>query len=111
MKEAVTIVFPVLIIVCALASVASGQSTPQGSGASTSVSHGDSANQLQTITGRIIELDTKSGVISVRASDTGRVRELNVDKDVVAHLRRGERVIITYSGKTAKKIQATRSGR
>jgi hypothetical protein len=68
-----------------------------------------SSTQPQTITGRITRLDAKSGLFSVRSGDNGQVVDLIARKDAVVHLRRGERVTVTYQAKTATRIQATRS--
>ena len=108
-KNAIAMTLSALIVICALASAASGQSTPQPSGTAASLNHHDAAKQLQTITGRIIRIDAKSGVISVRASDSGKVIDLKAGQDLIARLRRGERVVVSDSGKTAIGIQATRS--
>jgi hypothetical protein len=109
MKNAIAMTLSALIVICALAPAASGQSTLQPSGTAASLNHHDAAKQLQTITGRIIRIDGKSGLISVRAGDSGKVIDLKAGQDLIARLRRGERVVVSYSGKTAIRIQATRS--
>ena len=106
--NAIAMTISALIVICALASAASGQSTLQPSGTAASLHH-DAAKQLQTITGRIIRIDGQSGLISVRASDSGKVIDLKAGQDLIARLRRGERVDVSYSGKTAIRIQSTRS--
>jgi hypothetical protein len=108
MKNVIAMTLSALIVICALASAASGQSTLQPSGTAASLNHHDAAKQLQTITGRIVRMDGKLGLISVRASDSGKVIDLKAGQDLMAHLRRGERVVVSYSGKTAIRIQATR---
>ena len=110
MKNPIATTLSALIVVCALASAASGQSTLQPSGTAASLNHHDAAKELQTITGRIVRMDIKSGLISVRASDSGKVIDLKVGQDLIARLRRGERVVVSYYGKTAIRIRATRSG-
>jgi hypothetical protein len=101
MKNAIAMTLSALIVICALASAASGQSTLQPSGTAASLNHHDAAKQIQTITGRIIRMDGESGLISVRASDSGKVIDLKAGRDLIARLRRGERVVVSYSGKTA----------
>jgi hypothetical protein len=110
MKNGIATTLSGLIVLCALASAASGQSTQQPSGTAASLNQRDAAKQLQTITGRIVRMDVKSGLISVRASDSGKVIDLKVGQDLTAGLRKGERVVVSYSDKTAIRIQATRSG-
>jgi hypothetical protein len=53
----------------------------------------------------------KSAVISVRSSDTSKILDLKVAKGEIGLLRTGQRVIVTYTGRTATKIEATRSVR
>lgn len=110
MKNAIAMTLSAVIVISALASAASGQSTLQPSGTAASLNHNDAAKQLQTITGRIIRMDDKSGLISIRASDSGKVIDLKAGQDLIARLRRGERVVVSYSGKDAIRIRATRSG-
>lgn len=83
---------------------------PETPSAGSSPAAGDSATQQQTVSGRIVHIDLKSGAIAVRAGDSGKVLRLEVTKDQAASVRRGERVVVTYSGKTATRIEASRSG-
>ncbi len=71
-----------------------------------------SANEeaTQTVTGRITHLDTKTGSFTVRAVGSRKSVQLKAGNDVdIMQLRRGERVVVTYSGGTALKVHATRS--
>ncbi len=74
------------------------------SGAIASIARGELP---QTVTGRITRLDPRSGTFSLREGDNGKVVDLTARKDLVAGLRRGDRVTVTYEGNTATKIQAT----
>jgi hypothetical protein len=92
MKNAAASMFALLIVACTFASAASGQPSPQSSDTTSSGIKSDSASRPQIVTGRIVTLDTKSDLISVRASDTGKVHNLEVSKEMIGHLRRGQRV-------------------
>lgn len=64
----------------------------------------------ETIIGRVTSLNTKAGTFAVRAADTGKIVNLKARTNVsVNSLRRGERVIVTYSQGVALKIKATRN--
>ena len=66
----------------------------------------------ETVTGRITHLNAKAGTIAVKASDSEKVLKLKAANSVNLHrLRRGQRVAVTYSGGTATRVEATRSGR
>ncbi len=96
------------IICLMLATPAVSQSS--GTGDTSGTTAGAKQSQAQTITGRIIKLDTKSGLFSVRAGASGKIVDLRADKNVDANsLRRGERVVVTYADGVALKVQATRS--
>jgi len=70
------------------------------------------ASTAPTVAGRIVRLDTKAKTLAVKPFGTGKVVEFNAADGVDMHqLRRGERVIVTYSAGIATKVQATRSGR
>jgi len=66
------------------------------------------STEEQQITGRITRLDMTKGVFSVREGDNGRVIDfVTTSKSVdIRRLRRGERVVVTYSGNVATKIEA-----
>jgi hypothetical protein len=66
----------------------------------------------ETVAGRIIHVDTKAGTLAVKASDSQKVLKLKAGDSVNLHqLKRGERVAVTYSGVTATRVEASRSGR
>ena len=70
------------------------------------------SSSVPTIAGRIIRLDAKAKTFAVKPFGPGKVVQFNAGDDVDVHqLRRGERVIVTYSSGIATKVQATRSGR
>jgi hypothetical protein len=78
--------------------------------AQTPASNATSAVATRIITGRIIRLDIRARTFSVKAGDTGNVVDLKASGDLnVSELRRGERVVVTYSQSVALKVQATRS--
>ena len=106
MKGALASTLSILIVAVVLTLPSLAQPTAQASGAPSSSS---SDLQPQTIAGRIVRLDVKSAAISVRSNDTGKVLDLKVAKSEIVLLRQGQRVIVTYSGRTATKIEATRS--
>ncbi len=82
----------------------------QSSGSANGTTASANQPQAQTITGRIIKLDTKAGLFSVRVGATRKVVDLRADKNVDTNsLRRGERVVVTYADGVALKVQATRS--
>ncbi len=105
-KVLVLILLTALLMSAARAPSVSAQPAHQPSGAVASLARGELP---QTITGRVTRLDANSGTFSVRAGDNGQVVDLIARKDLIARLRRGERVIVTYEGKKATKIQATSS--
>ena len=91
-----------------LATPVLSQST--GPGDTTATTASAKEPQAQTITGRIIKLDTKAGLFSVRAGASGKVVDLRAGKNIDTNsLRRGERVIVTYADGVALTVQATRS--
>ncbi|HVN64673.1 MAG TPA: hypothetical protein VMT58_08540, partial [Candidatus Binataceae bacterium] len=64
----------------------------------------------ETVKGRIVKLDVNAGTFSVQIGATNRVIDLEAADGVrLTRLRRGERVIVTYSGSVATKVEATRS--
>ena len=66
----------------------------------------------ETIAGRITHVDTKAGTLTVKAGDSQKVLKLKAADSVNLHkLRRGERVAVTYSGATATRVEASRSGK
>ncbi|MBV8134545.1 MAG: hypothetical protein JO121_02735 [Deltaproteobacteria bacterium] len=66
----------------------------------------------ETLTGRITHLDTKAGTLAVKASDSAKVLKLKAADSVNLHkLKRGQRVVVTYFGDTATRVEATRSSR
>ena len=66
----------------------------------------------EIVAGRITHLNAKAGTIAVKASDSEKVLKLKAANSVNLHrLRRGQRVAVTYSGGTATRVEATRSGR
>src|SRR5215472_19068100 len=70
------------------------------------------APSTPTVAGRIVRMDTKAQTFAVKPFGSGKVVEFNAADDVDMHqLRRGERVIVTYTAGIATKVQATRSGR
>ena len=106
MKGRVSMIGLTLVVV--LTSTGFSQPTTPGSELSAPATVGTSANLRQTVSGRIVKLDFSSNVISVRANDTGQVINLRTDQQTLKHLRRGQRVIVTYSGNRVTNIQATR---
>ncbi len=79
---------------------------------STPVPSPDPADSVETVTGRIVRLDTKTATFTVKASGSKKTVHLKAGNDVDVHqLRRGERVIVTYSNSTALKVEATRATR
>ena len=70
------------------------------------------AQAVQTVTGRITHLDAKARTLAVKASDSEKVLKLKAAESVNLHkLRRGQRVAVIYSGDTATRVEATRSGK
>jgi hypothetical protein len=85
-------------------------SQSSGSGNTSPTTASANQPQAQTITGRITRLDTKAGLLSVRAGATGKVLDLRADKNIdTSSLRRGERVVVAYADGVALTVQATRS--
>ena len=106
MKGILGFTLSILIIAVVLAFSSLAQPTPLAPGIASST---PIEQRPQTIAGRIVGLDTDSAVISVRSNDTGKVIDLKVAKSQIALLRNGQRVIVTYSGRTATNVEATRS--
>jgi hypothetical protein len=106
MKFLRPLLLSVLLVVMPAASAVA-----QSPAASTSNSSPDSIkSETHTVTGRIVKLDTKSRIFSVRTGASGKVIDLQADKSVdINSLRRGERVVVTYAADVALKVQATRS--
>jgi len=70
------------------------------------------ARAPETVAGRITRVDSGAGTFAVKASDSQKVVKLKAGDSVnLQKLRRGERVTVTYSGDTATRVEATRSGR
>lgn len=68
------------------------------------------AEAAQTVTGRIIRLDLKAGTFAVKAFGSKKEVQLKAGEGIdVQRLRRGQRVVITYSNGIATKLVATRS--
>src|SRR5215471_16098471 len=66
----------------------------------------------ETVAGRITHLDTRAGTLAVKTSDSEKVLKLKAGDSVNLHqLKRGQRVAVTYSGGTATRVEAARSGR
>lgn len=64
----------------------------------------------QTFTGRIIKLDLSAGTLTVKKFGAKKELQLKAGDEIDLHqLRRGQRVVVTYSGDTATKVVATRS--
>jgi hypothetical protein len=61
---------------------------------------------VETFTGRVVRMDLNAGTFTVRRQD--KVITLNAGGVDLKLVKRGERVIVTYSNGTALKIQATR---
>jgi len=66
----------------------------------------------ETVAGRITQVDTKTGTLTVKASNSEEVLKLKAADSINLHkLRRGERVAVTYSGGIATRVDASRSGK
>jgi hypothetical protein len=66
----------------------------------------------ETVAGRITHLNSKAGTFAVKGNDSRKVIKLKAGDSVNLHkLRRGQRVVVTYSGSTATQVEATRSVR
>jgi len=90
------------------ASAAPGQSIPLQ--ISTPTAAATPAKAEQVVKGRIATLDTNAGTFSVKAAGSKKTMTLKVGGDIeISKLRRGQRVIVTYSDGVASKIEATRS--
>jgi hypothetical protein len=64
----------------------------------------------ESVTGRIVHLNTRKRTFAVRAWGAKKSVELKAGNEIDVHqLRRGERVIVTYSEGTAIKVEATRA--
>ncbi len=61
---------------------------------------------VQTFTGRVVRMDLNAGTFTVRRDD--KVITLNAGGVNLKLVKRGERLIVTYSNGTALKVQATR---
>jgi hypothetical protein len=61
---------------------------------------------VETFTGRVVKMDLNAGTFTVRRND--KVITLNAGGVDLKLVKRGERVIVTYSNGTALKVQATR---
>ena len=61
---------------------------------------------VETFTGRVVRMDLNAGTFTVRRHD--KVITLNAGGVNLKLVKRGERVIVTYSNGTALKVQATR---
>ncbi len=102
--------FRPLLLSALLLAMPSASALAQSPAASTTNSPDSIKAETHTVTGRIVKLDTNSGMFSVRTGATGKVIDLRADKSVDAKaLRRGERVTVTYAADIALKVQATRS--
>jgi hypothetical protein len=66
----------------------------------------------ETVTGRIVRIDVHASTFSVKAPNSRKAIQLKAGKDIdVSQLRRGERVVVTYSKGIATKVEATRATR
>jgi len=102
----------VAVTIIAVAAVpAVGQSsTTRDVNQTSATSENTTQAQPETITGRITKLDTASGKFSVRVGKDGRIVDLLARKDIdTKSMRRGERVIVTYTDGVALKVEATRN--
>src|SRR5262249_7078633 len=61
---------------------------------------------VETFTGRVIRMDLKADTFTVKRHD--KVITFNAGGVNLKLVKRGERVIVTYSNSTAVKVQATR---
>jgi hypothetical protein len=61
---------------------------------------------VETFTGRVVRMDLNAHTFTVRRHD--KVIKLNAGSVDLKLVKRGERVIVTYSNGTALKVQATR---
>ena len=64
------------------------------------------AAPVETFTGRVVRMDLNAHTFTVRRDD--KVIKLNAGSVDLKLVKRGERVIVTYSNGTALKVQATR---
>ena len=102
---------PALAIATAiLSSSAFAQSIPLAI-ATPTATPGPQTEATQTVTGRIVRLDKKAETFAVQAPGSVKAVQLKAENIKVNQLRRGERVIVTYSQGTALTVQATRSTR
>lgn len=101
MKPTVLIVAAALLVLgvgapASVHKVAAADSPPSGA-----------APRVETFTGRVTEMDLNAGTFTVRRHH--KVMTLNAADGVdLKLLKRGERVIVTYSNGTALKVQSTR---
>ena len=99
-----------LLLSALLVAMPAGSAVAQSPAASTTNSPDSIKSETHTVTGRIVKLDTKSRIFSVRTGTSGKVIDLKADPSVdTGSLRRGERVVVTYAADVALKVQATRS--
>jgi hypothetical protein len=61
---------------------------------------------VETFTGRVVRMDLNAGTFTVKRND--KVITLNAGGVDLKLVKRGERVIVTYSNGTVLKVQATR---
>jgi|SRR5271166_6853456 len=111
MKNSISRLLLALTVVAVVAAPAFSQSSISKDSNQTPVPSGNASEaQQETITGRIIKVDTKAGRFSVRAGNNGKVLDLLARKDIdTKSMRRGERVIVTYAQGIALKVEATRN--
>jgi hypothetical protein len=100
MKRTVLIVTAALLVVSVgvpalVRKVAASDSPPSGATA-----------PVEIFTGRVVRMDLNAGTFTVRRHD--KVITLNAGGVDLKLVKRGERVIVTYSNGTALKVQATR---
>ena len=100
MKRIVLIVTAALLVVgvgvpALVQKVAAADSPPSGVTA-----------PVQTFTGRVVRMDLNAGTFTVKRHD--QVITLNAGAIDLKLVKRGERVIVTYSNGTALKVRATR---
>ncbi|HYB90960.1 MAG TPA: hypothetical protein VEC38_07940 [Candidatus Binataceae bacterium] len=109
MKNAIPALLFASTAVFAFAAIVPAQTSPQAA-PTPSFSKADTGQHRETVTGRVIKLDINAGTFSVRIGATGQVVDLVAGEQVqLTRVRRGERVIVTYSGNVATKLEATRS--
>lgn len=97
----------VVIVAAALLVVGVGAPASVHNAAAADLPPSGAAPRVETFTGRVIGMDLNAGTFTV--SRHHKVLTLNAADGVdLKLLKRGERVIVTYSNGTALKVQSTR---